>query len=122
MRHKSAKHLKVLSQNSGQSGHVFVAAHGHPNDPRQALPYGLPKCLNGAVGHTTQSFLARARVITPCSGSCSDFPDAKSGKMGRARGSGGEMRPKGARGTGSQCRVVPCPPCWRRSGEDHWAP
>ena len=34
MRHKSAKYLKVLGPNSGQSGYVFVAAHGHPNDPQ----------------------------------------------------------------------------------------
>ena len=34
MRHKSAKYLKILSPNSGQSSHVVVAAHGHPKDPQ----------------------------------------------------------------------------------------
>ena len=34
MRHKSAKYLNVLGPNSGQSSHVLVAAHGHPNDPQ----------------------------------------------------------------------------------------
>ena len=55
MQHKSAKYLKVLGPNSGQSGHVFVAAHGHPNDPqggRCTAPFVVVEEPNGQLGPT----------------------------------------------------------------------
>ena len=44
----------------------------------------------------------------PCGGTWAEFFGASLGKMGRARGSGGKTPPKGAPGTGNQCRAVPC--------------
>ena len=55
MRHKSAQYLKVLGPNSGQRGHVFVAAHGHPNDPQVggcAAPFAMVEEPNGQLGPT----------------------------------------------------------------------
>ena len=55
MRHKSAKYLKVLGLNTGQSGHVFVAAHGHPNDPEVGgctAPFAVFEEPNRQLGPT----------------------------------------------------------------------
>ena len=55
MRHKSAKNLKVPGPNSGQSGNVFVAAQGHPNDPELggcAAPFAMVEEPNGQLGPT----------------------------------------------------------------------
>ena len=64
MQHKSAKYLKVLGPNSGQSGHVSFAAHGHPNDPEVggcAALFAVVEEPNGQLGPTP----TRARVGIP---------------------------------------------------------
>ena len=55
MRHKSPKYLKVLGPNSGQSGHVFVAAHGRPDDPQVGgcvAPFAVVEEPNRQLGPT----------------------------------------------------------------------
>ena len=55
MRHKSAKYLKVLGPNRGQSNRVFVAAHGHPNDPQVggcAASFAMVEEPNRQLGRT----------------------------------------------------------------------
>ena len=55
MRYKSAKYLKVLGPNSGQSNHVFVVAHGHPDDPQVggcAAPFAVVEEPKKQLGPT----------------------------------------------------------------------
>ena len=55
MQHKSAKYPKDLGPNSGESGHVFVAAHTHPNDPQLggcAAPVAVLEEPNGQLSPT----------------------------------------------------------------------
>ena len=62
MQHKSAKYVKVFGPNSGQSGHVFVAAHGHPNDPHVGAgtaPFAVVEEPNGQLGPTPTSAWVR---------------------------------------------------------------
>ena len=69
MRHKSAKYLKVLGPNSGQSGHVFVAAYGHPDDPHVGgcvAPFAVVEEPNGQLGPTPTG----TRVGIPAHNNC----------------------------------------------------
>ena len=55
MRQKSTWYLKVLGANSGQSGHVFVAAHGHLDDPQVGgcrAPFAVVEEPNRPLGPT----------------------------------------------------------------------
>ena len=64
MRHESAKYLKVLGPISGQSGHVFVAAHSHPDDPQVggcAAPLVVAEERNRQLGPTPSG----TRVLIP---------------------------------------------------------
>ena len=64
MQQKRAKSVKVLGPNSGRSGHVFVAAHGHPKETEVggcAAPFALVEEPNGQLG----PFATRAWVGIP---------------------------------------------------------
>ena len=53
MQHRSAKYLRGLGPNSGQDCHVFVAAHGHPDDPQVggcATPFAVVEEPNRQLG------------------------------------------------------------------------
>ena len=63
MQHTSAKYMKGPSPNSEQRGHVFVVAHGHPNDPQGggcAAPFVVVEEPNGQLGPTPTC--ARAHI------------------------------------------------------------